>query len=148
MIFSFIAAVCILAAVIFYVSSRSIKNKDRYFLDSFRETRGTVYGYRRIDYSDDKPAVSFIVDGKEIRMEVRSEKMSPQTHPVGTQVRIGYVPARVMGINVYDARVINQDNSVPTSARSTRLLVVIASIILTAALVFIIIALQTTIKWR
>jgi len=138
------AAILLIASAIFFVSSRNIKNKDVVFMQSYTETTGEIVGYRQIDYGDDKPKVSFIVEGKEVISEAKAIKLNPQICPTGTQVRIAYVPVKVMGVSGFDVRIVDQDGTMPTLKTNVTVLTVIAGALLTLSLIFVIIILRVS----
>ena len=122
------------------MASYNIKNSENIFIQSYSETIGEIIGYRQIDEGKDKPQISFTDDGKNVKSEAKAINVNSQTHPAGTQVRIAYIPVKIMGINGYDARIINDNGDIPKLNGSIIIMYIMSGVLLAVTLIFTITA--------
>jgi hypothetical protein len=138
-IYAIFAALFLLTAIVFFIVGHAMRTQEKNFADNCRSAVGTVVGYRQIDFGDDIPKISFRADGNDVRTEAKSSKMNARTHPVGTQVRILYIPKRIFGADVYDVRINESGYTSRVNVVAANVFSLIAALLFLTALIFFVI---------
>jgi hypothetical protein len=104
--FLFIGAVAGILGLTALVTGIFVCKGEKTFRAQAESTTGTVVGYVRVGNTfSDIPQLELTIDGKSVICRSKSKRMTPQTHPHGTKVKVLLRTKAMFGGVVNDVRV-------------------------------------------